>query len=222
MGGSVRMPLDEARELAEEVAWLLAPCCLRWAIAGSVRRRRPDVGDVEIVAIPRLGEPAPDLFGEPVGLGADLLGIHCRALLDEGLFAARPDVNGHTAIGTRYKRLLYRDTPLDLFTATAANWGQILAIRTGPGPFSKQLMSSRLQGGWLPVGVRSEGGHMWRGQTAIETPEEADVFALAGAPVLEPWRRTDTVRLVAGAWRETDWPPKGNQARAERALEVMP
>jgi hypothetical protein len=64
-------------------------------------------------------------------------------------------------------------------------------------------MSSRLMGGWLPVGVRSEGGQMWRGKAAIETPEEADVFALVGAPVLEPWRRTDTVRLVAGEWRET-------------------
>lgn len=203
MGGSVRIPLAQAARLAEEVAWLLDPCCLRREIAGSVRRRKPHVGDIEIVAIPRLGEPMLDLFGNESGDGPDLLDRHVRQLLEDGMFAARPDINGHTAVGTRYKRLLYRDAPLDLFTATEANWGQILAIRTGPGLFSKQLMSSRLQGGWLPVGVRSEGGQMWRGKAALEMPEEADVFALVGATVLEPWRRTDTVRLVAGEWRET-------------------
>jgi DNA polymerase/3'-5' exonuclease PolX len=202
MGGNVRIPLAEAARMAEHIAVLLAPFCTRIVVAGSIRRRKPDVGDLELVAIPRLGEPPRDLFGEPTGGGADLLDEGCRALLGEGVFTARPDVNGHTAVGARYKRLLYRDTPLDLFVATAANWGQILAIRTGPGLFSKQLMSSRLMGGWLPVGVRSEGGQMWRGKAALETPEEADVFALVGAPALEPWRRTDTVRLLAGEWRE--------------------
>lgn len=48
-----RIPLDEARELALETARSIRPRPRRVMIVGSVRRKRPDVGDVELVVLPK-------------------------------------------------------------------------------------------------------------------------------------------------------------------------
>jgi DNA polymerase/3'-5' exonuclease PolX len=47
------MKLEQALEIAEKVKALLAPHCERIEIAGSIRRKKPDVKDIEIVAIPK-------------------------------------------------------------------------------------------------------------------------------------------------------------------------
>jgi DNA polymerase/3'-5' exonuclease PolX len=49
-----RIPLARAVSIAETTRAALAPHCERIAIAGSVRRRRSFVGDIELVCIPRL------------------------------------------------------------------------------------------------------------------------------------------------------------------------
>jgi len=48
-----RMKLEEAQVIAEKTKALLAPYCERIEIAGSIRRKKPDVGDIELVAIPK-------------------------------------------------------------------------------------------------------------------------------------------------------------------------
>lgn len=47
------MKLAQALAIAEKVKALLAPHCERIEIAGSIRRKKPDVKDIEIVAIPK-------------------------------------------------------------------------------------------------------------------------------------------------------------------------
>ena len=58
------MPVEQARALAAEVADLLRGSCMRLEITGSIRRDRPDVGDLELVAIPRVEQTAAGLFGD--------------------------------------------------------------------------------------------------------------------------------------------------------------
>jgi hypothetical protein len=48
--------------MAEDVHNALAPYCTKICIAGSIRRRKPDVKDCEIVAIPR--QVPGGLFGD--------------------------------------------------------------------------------------------------------------------------------------------------------------
>lgn len=50
---SNRLPLERARQLANAVRDELAPGCQRIEIAGSIRRRKPEIGDIEIVCIPK-------------------------------------------------------------------------------------------------------------------------------------------------------------------------
>ncbi|GAH46241.1 unnamed protein product [marine sediment metagenome] len=47
------MELSKARDIAEEIMGLLEGSCDRKEIAGSIRRRKPCPGDIEILCIPK-------------------------------------------------------------------------------------------------------------------------------------------------------------------------
>ena len=148
----------------------------------------------------------PDLFGTPAA-ATDELHALATALLAVGVLAHLLDKNGRPAFGEKLKRVVFRgqagELPLDLFAVTPpAQWGVILAIRTGPGAFSTRLVTQRRYGGGMPEGYRVRDGALWDGERLVETPEEADLFAALGLPWLPPERRTDTVRLGrrGGAW----------------------
>ncbi len=55
--GKVRRLLADAERIVAAIVAGLAPVCTRIQVAGSVRRRKDVVGDIELVAIPRY-EPA--------------------------------------------------------------------------------------------------------------------------------------------------------------------
>lgn len=187
------LTLAHAEAIARDLVELLEPCCLTIAIAGSIRRRKPLVKDIEILAVPKtISEPI-NLFGD-VHRERDLLDEEVRAWLEAGTVQPRLDVNGRQAIGTRYKRLLFRDVSVDLFTARWENYGLVLAIRTGPAEFSKRLVSRTIQGGLLPFGywVGKEGGdttkpsYLWCGNAVIPTPTEESLFAAIGVTWTRP------------------------------------
>src|SRR5438094_10621249 len=156
-GASLRVPLADARRLATEVVQLLKPACERIEIAGSIRRTQSDIGDIELLGIPRTESRQADLFGECLET-IDLLAQRTDALLAEGVFTHRPDRNGRPSYGPRYKRLVYRGLGLDLFTTVPENWGIIFLIRTGPASFSQKLMTDRRRGGWMPAHLRVQDG----------------------------------------------------------------
>lgn len=47
------MNLAAAQHIADRAYGALAPHCFRISIAGSIRRKAPEVGDIEVVAIPK-------------------------------------------------------------------------------------------------------------------------------------------------------------------------
>ena len=47
------MDLGEAQKIANEVVNQLSPYCDKVEIAGSIRRQKPTVNDIDIVLIPR-------------------------------------------------------------------------------------------------------------------------------------------------------------------------
>jgi len=185
---ATRIPLAQARALAAEVEDLLRASCVRLEVAGSIRRGRPDVGDLELVAVPRVDEITVGLFGDQVEI-VDQLGVRVDAFLADGVFTQRLDKNGRHAYGPRYKRLVYRGTGLDLFTVLPpAQWGTVFLIRTGPHEFSQKLVTQRRLGGWMPNHLREVEGHLQDHTTGdvLDTPEEADVFKALGRPWIEP------------------------------------
>jgi len=189
------------RETAAELLEAWAPACERIEIAGSVRRGKPDPHDIEIVAIPRreILVAERDMFTDSQITTSE------RNLLDEMLgewladdrLRHRLDKNGRPSWGARFKRVtLWPSGPaLDIFSVLPpAQWGVILAIRTGPADFSHALVTSRLEGGFLPFGFQVKEGSLWvSGHAApvpLETPQEDDLFREMGLPCWPPSERS--------------------------------
>lgn len=193
--GKQRLPLNIARVLASEAKTLLAPACERIEVAGSIRRGKPDVGDIELVCVPRVAVIR-DMFGGDAGIGANALDALCTQLLEDQALAYRFDKRGVRAWGSRYKRALFCARgvtfALDIFAVLPpAQWGVIYTLRTGPGDFSKRLVTARQQGGAMPSHMRVKDGVLRSGNgKTVSTPEEAHFFAALGLPYIPPAERT--------------------------------
>jgi hypothetical protein len=169
-GGS--MTLERAREMAGALVELLAPACQRIEIAGSVRRKKPDPNDIELVAVPIVGAMYQATLFSGVSQGSmkegvNLLDTQCDDLLRQSILEKRPNQMGRHCWGTGIKRMVfYQGTdyaPVDLFQVVEpAEWGVIFAIRTGPGDFNRLLVTNRRWGGACPHSRKVAGGRVWR------------------------------------------------------------
>lgn len=137
-------------------------CYERWEVAGSLRRRVAEVGDVEHVVIPRVGQQRDGLFGEPKPV--NLLWHHLDAMLHGGAVSKHLYGTAGTRWGPKYRGSEYRGRCHEIWTADADNFGAQLAIRTGPGDFSRRLVTS-LQG----HGYVNDGGYVWD-KSAVTCP----------------------------------------------------
>jgi DNA polymerase/3'-5' exonuclease PolX len=208
----VSLPLGAARGIAEGLLAELAPACLRAEIAGSIRRESVAVKDIELVVIPRMREevpvPAqPDLWAPPppaVRVSClwerieEVSEGHQRIVpIKPGVPSIEPDPRWaeKRLAGSRYfkLRLPSAGVNVDLFMATAENWGLILAIRTGSALFSQALVTR-----WTEV---SRGGHSRGGRLLdarglpVPAPEERDVFAACQLVWVPPRERVDAGSL---------------------------
>lgn len=205
------LPLATADIIAAELVRMLEPVCERIAIAGSVRRRKALVKDIEIVCIPKIerapSDPTqPTLFDAPVEVDVDLVSEAVAGWMDMGFARPRLDKNGARAVGPSYKRLLVNvsgpdalPVGLDLFSVTPpAQWGLIYLIRTGagvgPGGSPRMGFGPAVLARWKQVsgGGRSEAGCLrWPNGEQRETPEEEDVFEACRMRFVPPEERTD-------------------------------
>jgi len=172
--------IEKARCIAEKLTGEFSPYCERIKIAGSIRRRKPEVKDIEIVAIPRI-EYENDLFGDatiPHNLLLEYLNNRCG---EWSVFVG----------GERYKKIrLYEGIMLDLFMVLPpAQWGVIYMIRTGPAEFSKKIATPRRKGGLLPSDCHVKNGAVWWGGEMILMPEERNFFDFLGLQFIMPSER---------------------------------
>lgn len=176
MSTGLRIPFEQALSIARQLAADLAPHVVRVKAAGSLRRRRPEVGDIELVVEPKL--VAGDLFGAPA-----------------------PDVQAVKDVAARWGEIVkggdrfiqvqdlvgIEGLKADVFLCYApAQWGSLLAIRTGPADLGKWAVTRMIGRGYRHVD-----GHVIQvstGQT-VPTETEEQFFALAGLPFLPPAKR---------------------------------
>ena len=187
--------------MADDLVRQMRPFCHRIEIAGSIRRARQDVKDIEIVAIPQWS----DLPGTGLTLfGGDeqrvnllhrwsLSGAHDLQWIKPGTRHVEPWPPKPE--GKYWRALAGERIKLDLFLATRDNWGIILAIRTGSAEFSQGLMTYAKHKTCYHV----EGGHLRDHKgTALETREERDVFDALGIDWVEPGDRDGQHRVMKG------------------------
>ncbi len=189
MSSGERIPREQAELLEGELFRLLAHTCTQWEAAGSIRRRCHTVGDIEIVARPRMVASTGSLFDElPCGREHSALTTALDEMVAAGEMEPRLTDEGRKCWGERHQRALYKGVAVDVFQVIPpAQWGVILAIRTGPYEFSRHMMTSVAYGGLMPKCHRVIDGALWRvgwdGETKeelIETATEADFFRALG------------------------------------------
>lgn len=191
-----------ARHLADALLKELEPYCDRIEVAGSVRRRKDMVKDIELVVVPKMLEPEKDLFGE-IKAQRDALTEYLLAEIARkpGVWHYRPNVKGITTFGVQNKFLLRTvesfwvpgetiDVAIDLFTASQENWGRDLAIRTGPAKLNQAVATLAQRKGWA---MHAYGEHAFTvsSVTVLHCPEELGFFGAVNVECLPPEQRTD-------------------------------
>jgi DNA polymerase (family X) len=161
-----RIPLERARKLADRILEALKPVCWRCEVAGSIRRGRPFVGDVDIVCIP----VNHDLFRKRVtanttvvtdGAVNMIVRLQNRVQLD--IFCARPEQK-------------------DMFETIPSNFGSLFLCRTGSKEFNRFLCMEAQRHGlhWDSYqGVKRAG-------KVIASETEEDIFRALGLAWIKP------------------------------------
>lgn len=115
------MELARAQKIADEVVKRLDPHCRRIEIAGSIRRKKAMVKDIDLVLIP---SDMWNLQHEIMGLGQVRMS------------------------GMKIMRVMVDDTQVDIYVASVETWATLLLIRTGPRENNIRLATLAKKKGW--------------------------------------------------------------------------
>lgn len=194
------MFIRDAKAIAERMASRMSPFCRRVQVAGSIRRGRQEVKDIELVTIPEWGESSLGMFldgGERINKllqwAFDTESVGDLTWIKPGTQEVIPWEPKRD--GKYWRALLREGIKLDLFLTTAEQWGLIYLIRTGSAEFSQGVMTYvkhqtdyRIQDGAL----RDCDGQV------LPTPEEEDVFRLLRLDHVEPSQRSGFAAVKKG------------------------
>lgn len=171
------MELEKAKVIAEKIKALLESSCERIDIAGSIRRQKPDVGDIELLCIPKYVA------------GVDMLDAKIQTLIQLNVLDYRLSKLGSRVYGAKNKLMLHVPSGIgvDVFSTTEECWPVALVVRTGGKRTNKEIAYRALERG---MSFHAYG----RGFTQADGSElicqsEAAVFKAVGLAYLVPWER---------------------------------
>jgi DNA polymerase/3'-5' exonuclease PolX len=160
-----RIPLAQAEAIAVGVMEQLDPHCEVISLAGSIRRQRPTIGDIEIVCVPKPYDASP---------------LFCSGIAT--VVNQWEKVRGE--LPCKYtQRILPEGVRLDLFMVHPDGYGLQRAIRTGSAEWSHQVLARA----WVRAGFHSFGGLLRRADgSVVPVRTEPELFRLIGLPWVHP------------------------------------
>jgi DNA polymerase/3'-5' exonuclease PolX len=187
MSDKQRWPAAIARKVAEELIAELMPCCEQICVAGSLRRGKSDVGDIEILYVSHTGQVCVpgELFPKSGSLADELI----EHWLAQGVITKRFNINGSAAWGSLNKLAVHASSgiPVDLFATTTERWFVSLVVRTGSKEMNTTLASSALRRR-MQLHVYGVLENTKTGEQIIPQSER-EVFERLGVPYREPTER---------------------------------
>lgn len=153
-------------------------------VAGSLRRLKKEVGDVELLFVPRK---------EQCGLFEDVTDDLAAKLINSlvpSVLTKRPNLKGICAWGPKNKLAIHRASgiPVDLFSVAPDCWWNSVVVRTGGKASNLLLTNAALRRGWSFEAYGS--GFQKLGSDEHHTStSESDVFQFVGMPYLTPQNR---------------------------------
>lgn len=187
MSDKPKFPRAVALNVARAFCHALKPLCEWLIVAGSLRRRKEMVGDVEILYIPKTAEVREDFFDRRVVSQVD---VKLDEWLQRGFIVKRLHVGGGVVSWGRwnkYARHVVSGVPVDFFATTAAAKWNYLVCRTGGEHSNLEVASAAIRKGWKwnPTGEGFTDDH----GAIIPVRSERDVFEFVGLPYREPRER---------------------------------
>ena len=169
------MELDKATKIAVKYWELFKPFCSRVKIAGSIRRDKSEVGDIELVCVPLETETEDGLFERKLVRNPEFV------ILVNSFNRVKGNGEGKYA-----QLILPEGINLDLFIANKDNFGLIYMIRTGSAAFSERMVTMIKKNGFY-----CKDGYLWslNNNKMIPVPEEKDFFRITGIEYVEPFLR---------------------------------
>lgn len=168
---SKQLTLQQADKLAAKIVAELAPLCERIEVAGSIRRRRPMVNDIDLVALPLAGQ--------------------VNALRERVLRNTTPVTDGPQTIIARLSNEVQLDLWIaqrpkkELFDETPTNFGSLFLSRTGSKEHNIWLCTRAQNQGkrWNPhFGVYEQG-------RLLASATEEEIFAALELKFIPPEKR---------------------------------
>lgn len=174
-----KWPLQTARNVADGIVESLKPYCDKIAVLGSIRRERGEVGDIEILCIPKTLPNPYDLFD----------GGEIRYSEFINTVNSMQKVKGDAENGKYFQRIHESGITVDIFTADAKNWGVQKMIRTGPWEYSKGMVTDIKEFGFRVA----DGGYLQKYRAGawhtIPCYYEKDFYKITGQPYIIPLAR---------------------------------
>jgi len=181
-----KMSLDQAKQRAAEIIADLSPYCERIEPAGSIRRKKAEISDIEIVVIPKTEtheEPIDMFYSKTVT--TDLLDKYIKSNPN---YTKRLNIDGHEAYGDLNKLLCYKDTPLDVFSAKPKNWVMVMFIRTGSWKNNIRVAVEARKNG-VKIEQFEGGFKSLHDETIYPMENEEQIYKFVGLPFLKPEER---------------------------------
>lgn len=192
MSSKIKHPRAKALEVARELTAALRALCEpeRFIFAGSLRRLKPEVGDIEVVYVPKvelLPDPN-DLLGNPIPTVKFDLAL--AAWLRAGFLTKRVGEKGGAAWGPKNKLAVHSASGIgiDLFEASKRNFWTLLVCRTGSAESNMRVCQAAEAKGekWNPyLGFEDRRS----GELLFVPDSEEALFRHVGLPYLEPSKR---------------------------------
>ncbi len=161
------MELAQAQKTADSAVERFRPYCSKIEIAGSVRRARRFVNDIDIVLIPT-----------------------DRYAFDRVLMEMAVEATGSPRVemsGPKIARVLYQGIQLDIYYATPETFPTLLLIRTGSKRHNIYLAARAKEKGWR---LHANGDGLWDADShRLAGDTEESIFEALGLPYKEPEKR---------------------------------
>lgn len=176
----------EAHNVACEIIERMKALTERIEVAGSLRRERSHVKDIEILFVPITAPHAADLFAENFEIVAMTEPLF-NEWLRVGYIIKRLSVDGKPAWGPKNKLALHTASgiPVDFFATTHENWWNSLVVRTGGKRSNLQITIAANKKGWSFEAYGSGFKNLRTGEHRRMFSEQ-DIFSFVGLPYREP------------------------------------
>lgn len=154
------MQLEQAQRIADSITERLRPYCQKIEVAGSVRRKKPVVKDIDFVLIP-----------------ADRYAVD-RQLMELGSVKMA---------GIKIARVEMDSITIDVYYATPETWATLFLIRTGSTQSNIRLATLAKKRGWRLAA--SGDGLFDENNERIAGDTEESIFRALDLEYREPWER---------------------------------